>query len=227
MSESAKIPEALGKCEIVKKHDDGDLTIECGDTKYVVTTEGDVFRRVDLPKQPWQMTRSEFESDPNVVFHGARQEYRIATDRAGSATTNPTSRFGAFFSPSKKEAERYVSDFHGGKGEVLPAHVKLDNPYSMAAVEYDKIIGTDWKKLGVESGIKEISDKVDGIKARLINEGYDGIIIGEPNKPFRPQEIIAFNQDSIVQHRYAVEQALSEDKPVPDEVLKGYPDLKK
>ena len=44
--EQAKIPEYLGKCEILHIHDDGDLTIECGNKKYVVTTEGEVFKEI-------------------------------------------------------------------------------------------------------------------------------------------------------------------------------------
>lgn len=40
----AKIPESLGKCEIQKRHDDGDLTIACESGRYVVTTEGELFR---------------------------------------------------------------------------------------------------------------------------------------------------------------------------------------
>ncbi len=43
----AKIPDYLGKCNILKTHDDGDLTIECSGVKYVVTTEGDVFKEYD------------------------------------------------------------------------------------------------------------------------------------------------------------------------------------
>ena len=46
MAEQAKIPEYLGKCEILHIHDDGDLTIKCGGKKYVVTTEGEAFREV-------------------------------------------------------------------------------------------------------------------------------------------------------------------------------------
>ena len=46
MPEQAKIPDYLGKCEILHIHDDGDLTIKCRDKKYVVTTEGEVFKEV-------------------------------------------------------------------------------------------------------------------------------------------------------------------------------------
>lgn len=70
MTEQAKIPEYLGKCEILKVHDDGDLTIKCVDKKYVVTTEGEVFKEysaeqcvideIDRPSEEWlKMSKEE------------------------------------------------------------------------------------------------------------------------------------------------------------------------
>lgn len=35
-------------CEIIKRHDDGDLTVQCGTAKFVLTSEGEVFREMDL-----------------------------------------------------------------------------------------------------------------------------------------------------------------------------------
>jgi hypothetical protein len=40
--------EGLGACEVLKVHDDGDLTIMCGGKKYMVTPEGDIFGETDL-----------------------------------------------------------------------------------------------------------------------------------------------------------------------------------
>ena len=33
-------------CSIVKHHDDGDLTIKCDDTLFVITTEGEMFQEI-------------------------------------------------------------------------------------------------------------------------------------------------------------------------------------
>lgn len=33
-------------CKVLKIHDDGDATLECSGKKYVVTTEGDIFKEV-------------------------------------------------------------------------------------------------------------------------------------------------------------------------------------
>lgn len=42
----ATIPERLGKCNIIKIHDDGDLSIKCAGKNYIITTEGSVFREI-------------------------------------------------------------------------------------------------------------------------------------------------------------------------------------
>ena len=36
----------MDRCDIVKHHDDGDLTIQCDHTLYVMTSEGQVFQQV-------------------------------------------------------------------------------------------------------------------------------------------------------------------------------------
>lgn len=33
-------------CKVLKRHDDGDLTLECDGQRYVTTTEGEVFKEV-------------------------------------------------------------------------------------------------------------------------------------------------------------------------------------
>ena len=176
-------------------------------------------------KEPWQMTKAEFEGQPDVVYHGGRSEYKIDVSAKPSASTgNPTARLGAFFTPSKQEALRYVSDFHGGKGVVQTAKLNMNKPYRMPFSEFDKLVEVEWKKLSFPEGIAELEGKVDTLKAKLATEGYDGIIVGESGKA-RPQEVIAFENKAIVQHRYSVEQAIREGKPVSPEVLKDYPDL--
>jgi len=51
----ARIPECLGEgdCEILKVHDDGDLTVSCRGNKYMVTTEGDVFKEFRTRPKNW------------------------------------------------------------------------------------------------------------------------------------------------------------------------------
>ena len=39
--------DGLGSCDILKIHDDGDLTVKCGGKKFMVTSEGDIFEEKD------------------------------------------------------------------------------------------------------------------------------------------------------------------------------------
>lgn len=70
MPEQAKIPEYLGKCEVLHIHDDGDLTIKCRDKKYVVTTEGEVFKEVKTRPENWDEIRKELISVGSDVLFG-------------------------------------------------------------------------------------------------------------------------------------------------------------
>lgn len=45
------IPERLGKCNILKVHGDGDLTVACGGKKWIVTKEGETYSE-DLGQLP-------------------------------------------------------------------------------------------------------------------------------------------------------------------------------
>lgn len=175
-------------------------------------------------KEPWQIKREEFESSPDIVYHGAKSDYEIETDRGEGATGNPTGAFGAFFTPYRGEAQRYVNDFHGGKGVVLPAKLQLKNPYYMPFSEFDKIVEVEWQKLSFPEGMAELRERVRNIKHDLVEAGHDGIIVGSPGK-MRSQEIIVFNKQDILQHKYQIMKALSEGKEVPKDVLEQYPEL--
>jgi hypothetical protein len=62
----AKIPESLGKCEVIKEHDDGDLTIECGGKKMVVTPEGEIFEKINPPVISESMEESVLEKEQSL-----------------------------------------------------------------------------------------------------------------------------------------------------------------
>ena len=42
--------EGLGTCNVLKVHDDGDLTVFCGGKKFIVTAEGDIFESWKKPE---------------------------------------------------------------------------------------------------------------------------------------------------------------------------------
>lgn len=46
--ESAKIPKSLGKCQVKKVHEDGDVTARCDGKEYVITKDGKIFEKVNL-----------------------------------------------------------------------------------------------------------------------------------------------------------------------------------
>ncbi len=61
-----KFPEIGTGIKIIKKHDDGDLTIRKGRTKFVVTTSGETFRKVKSPLIPKNQLRS---LRKGVIYH--------------------------------------------------------------------------------------------------------------------------------------------------------------
>lgn len=46
------IPARLGHCDILRIHEDGDLTVKCGGKKCIVTKEGEVFAEDAEPLPP-------------------------------------------------------------------------------------------------------------------------------------------------------------------------------
>lgn len=79
MAEQATIPKHLEPCEILKVHDDGDLTLKCQGKGYVVTTEGEVFKEVkETPDEPdmlamflvaHSMPHMDSEHSPGIVVY--------------------------------------------------------------------------------------------------------------------------------------------------------------
>jgi hypothetical protein len=75
--EKAKIPECLGEgdCEILKVHDDGDLTVSCRGSKYVVTTEGEVFKQFPLRPKNWDEIKTELTDGAPITWEGNMDEF--------------------------------------------------------------------------------------------------------------------------------------------------------
>jgi hypothetical protein len=73
----AKIPECLGEgnCNIIKVHDDGDLTVSCRGSKYVVTTEGDVFKEFPLRPRNWDEIKQNLISEAPVELEGNMDDF--------------------------------------------------------------------------------------------------------------------------------------------------------
>ena len=132
-------------------------------------------------KQPWEMTREEFDKE------AAYQGINAATDE-----NKPS----YWFTDQPDEARTFAE---GERGEGAPQKTepRID-------IAYKSDLGGEWNP----------SDRPSGS-----NHLYTG---KEKNRPIRASIPIEKANDP---HRHLVEQALSEGKPVPPEVLKDYPDL--
>ena len=129
-----------------------------------------------------------------TVFHGGA-DAPLLDSPSESATGNPTAVWGTFFTPDEKEALRYVHDFHGGKGRVHHKYVELENPYYMTFAEYETFVRLDLSK-PTEPQMDQNHQKARKFKEKLVEKGFDGIVIGRPGV-LRPMEIVAFSPVSI------------------------------
>jgi hypothetical protein len=71
----AKIPEFLGTCEVLKVHDDGDLTIKCKDKRYVITCEGEVFKEIKERPENWDAIKQDLVSGAPIEWEGNLDEF--------------------------------------------------------------------------------------------------------------------------------------------------------
>lgn len=85
MAKQAKIPEYLGKCEILHVHDDGDLTIKCRGKKFVVTMEGEVFKEYSAV----ECALEELEEPSEEWVKMSKEERREAFRRAMTRCVAP------------------------------------------------------------------------------------------------------------------------------------------
>jgi hypothetical protein len=130
------------------------------------------------------------------AFHGTGDVVSLDPARAGTSTGNPTAQWGTFFTPSRTEAERYVSDFHGGSGSVLAADVTLRRPYRMPFAEFDRFTNLDLAAGNLDEQMQALTRQAAEFKDELVREGYDGIVVGAQGKS-RPQEIVAFTDRAL------------------------------
>ena len=134
---------------------------------------------------------------PTHYYHGTSAAVRsLSPIVTGTATGNPTSVWGTFFTPDKSEATRYIEDFHNGEGNLIIAELNLMNPYHMPFQEYNNFTKLDLGKGNLNSQMKHLTEKARNFKKDVISKGHDGIIIGEPGK-LRPQEIVVFSENQI------------------------------
>ena len=112
---------------------------------------------------------------PLVVYHGTGKGFHsFDTSPKSTHTGNVTAVWGSFFTPSKGEAERYVHDFHGGKGRIVAAYLSMQNPYRMTRGEWDKFAMLVFRKAATQS---QAEDAAREYREELVRRGHDGIIV--------------------------------------------------
>jgi hypothetical protein len=185
-------------------------------------------------KKTWQMTREEFNRG-EIFYHGTKNdfnEFNLDNMGKGAGTMNIP---GVYLTQNKE-----LADIWGRGGKVLEVRVPTGKEYHM---DLEDLITLPVDEEGYVTGdIENVFTKekgkvfVEDLKAK----GYTKIVIdavddatdekyvlqGEFNTP---QYIILNPKDIKIsgKHKNIVQQALSEGKPVPPEVLKDYPDLQK
>ena len=157
------------------------------------------------PKEPWQMSKSEFIRDTE-------------TTPKGNKTDSP--------SPNKYKEGDLVIDGYGDDPYVY--QLQRVNPeelsFSLEGEELSRVVGMpttqqyiEWYKQGIDPPPVDVVIKDSGARhstnrRRVVAAREAGV-----------KDIPAFVE--IGRHKSMVKQALAEGKPVPPEVLKDYPDL--
>jgi hypothetical protein len=152
---------------------------------------------------------------PSTVYHGTTSDLEsLAPDMAGAKTGNPNAVLGSFFTRDAKEASRYASDWGKNGGNVIPAHLSLQNPYLMPYSEFDDLameayrgVRSDplhdptpykWDDVARSRAAAELLAKHTqrareaalSRRAELQAAGHDGIIVNQ-GKP--TEELIVFD----------------------------------
>ena len=138
------------------------------------------------------------EGMKQTYYHGTGRNFKGFTGDEGrsTATGNPTGELGTFFTKLPEEANRYVTDFHGGKGQVVSAKLDLKHPYEMSMAEFNSLTTPkDWSTVtDFKEFWKDAKEKAKVLRQNLMAQGYDGIVIGKGGKY---EETVVFHPEQI------------------------------
>lgn len=162
-------------------------------------------------KEPWQLTKNEFEQGDNIGHHGTDADFDIFDINH----SKKWDKFGLWFATDKAFTEQFGDN-------VKSAKLKIDNPKTISADAWNKIRDAHAKD----------TDWFRNWKQDLISQGYDGLKIEGKKEKFaghdveQPVQLAAFDNAQIITHKQVVRDALADGKTVPPEVLADYPDLR-
>ena len=162
-----------------------------------------------VAKEPWQMTRAEFEQQPSTLFHGTRTDIGVGAEFGGiHVGTRKAALARLEQTPSLRVGGR------PGAERIIPLRAELRNP--LGSIQ-NPISETDL--FAIVNSPKRL--------ATIKSQGYDGIIYRNISEDPGSVSLLVFERSAIKTHQAEVVRALSEGKPVPAEVLRDYPDLAK
>lgn len=139
------------------------------------------------------------DGSPKVVYHGTPTPGFRAFDPTKKGVTSvlfseiETQRHGFFFAEDEALASTFAAQSRGaGKGAVIPAYLRVENPFDLRTATGDEITALYKKHIepGYEGDVTagtasewEILDDID-IIAALKAEGYDGVVFTEPSQDY-------------------------------------------
>jgi hypothetical protein len=129
--------------------------------------------------------------NPLTVYHGTDADFNeFKPNFAGSKTNDESgyvewSKVGPNFTTSPKYASDHAEGL--GVGSVIPAHVKIKNPYEITERDWSSILKE------MESGDLTSSDFRD----QLVGDGYDGILLHAKDNGINSMHVIPFDPTQI------------------------------
>ena len=128
---------------------------------------------------------------PLTVYHGTDANFdEFKPDFAGSKTNDESgyvewSKIGPNFTTSSKYASDHADGLGGGA--VIPAHVKIENPYEMTGHDWGSVLAD------MEKGDLSASD----FRRQLEEDGYDGILLYAKDNGVNSTHVIPFDPTQI------------------------------
>lgn len=140
--------------------------------------------------------------EPLVVYHGTDESFDAFMDPEDNFPgRHASSGLGIFFTDRAETAEAFTSGFGGDN--IIPVYVTIKKPYVMTWGEFRRkfaMPNTEYAEPG-DKGWEVVAERVIELKCRLIEQGYDGILVRKSRTAVDPEgkgnSWITFNPTQI------------------------------
>ena len=183
---------------------------------------------------PWQMTREEFASQPDVVFHGSRAKNVVDlkpnhAPQWGEAVYFAKNRdvsagdfgLGGELHMAKLSPDAKLFDASAGG---LPAGYKDTKAWKSYVDDLAKKYPDEDASSIAYLAEDQLAEHGDVARKILQEQGYHGVTSQHPDYGV---ETAIFDPSKFTTHKQSVARALKEGKPVSQDILAEYPDLAK